>query len=100
MMTNASRTQRDQFCGKNKPKPFQAISDSLPAQPHCGVSTTKTECLTSSPLMIHPAGLPALPRVSYGRQTFSKLLLLALGFFLLVRLSRLLLWTGTRTCTA
>jgi len=43
--------------------------------------------------------LPALPWVTHRRQTFSKLLLLALGFSLLVRLARLLFragsWTGT-----
>ena len=44
--------------------------------------------------------LPALPRITYWRQTFSKLLLLALGLSLLVRLSRLLLRSGTRTRTA
>jgi len=48
----------------------------------------------------HPVRLPALPWVTYRRQTFSKLLLLALGLFLLVRLSRLLFRTGTRTGTA
>jgi hypothetical protein len=51
-------------------------------------------------MMEHPVSLPALPWVAYRRQTFSKLLLLALGFFLLVRLARLLFGTGTRTGTA
>jgi len=46
------------------------------------------------------APLPALARVIYWRQTLSKLLLLALGFFLLVRLARLLFRTRTRTGTA
>ena len=44
--------------------------------------------------------LPALSGVSYWRQTFTKLFLLALGLLLLVRLSRLLLRTGARTGTA
>jgi hypothetical protein len=44
--------------------------------------------------------LPALSGVTYRRQTFSKLLLLALGFSLLVRLAHLLFRTGTRTGTA
>jgi len=44
--------------------------------------------------------LPALPRVGYRRQTFSKLFLLALSVFLLLRLSRLLFRTGTGTGTA
>ena len=44
--------------------------------------------------------LPALPRVSYGRQTFSKLRLLPFSFFLLVRVARLLFRTGTRPGTA
>jgi len=43
--------------------------------------------------------LPALSWVTYWRQTFSKLLLLALRFFLLVCIARLLFraggWTGT-----
>jgi hypothetical protein len=51
-------------------------------------------------MMNHPVSLPALPWVTYRRQTFSKLLLLALGFFLLVRLARLLFRTGTRATTA
>jgi hypothetical protein len=50
--------------------------------------------------MKHPVSLPALPWVTYRRQTFSKLLLLALGLFLLVRLACLLLRTGTRAGTA
>src|SRR5215475_1614035 len=101
VITRLSRTQRNQLCGKNKPQPLQPISDSLPARPHCGVSTTKLECLTPSPVVMKQAfRLPALPRVSYRRQTFSKLLLLALGLFLLVRLACLLLRTGTRTGTA
>jgi len=44
--------------------------------------------------------LPALPWVTYRRQTFSELLLLALGFFLLLRIARLLFRTGTRAGTA
>jgi hypothetical protein len=47
-----------------------------------------------------PIRLPALPWVTYRMQTFSELLLLALGFFLLVRLARLLFRTGTRAGTA
>ena len=46
MIAGPSRTQRDQFGGKDKPQPLQPISDSLPGRPHCGVSTTKSECLT------------------------------------------------------
>jgi hypothetical protein len=49
--------------------------------------------------MNRPVSLPALPRVSYRRQTFSELLLLALGFFLLVRLARLLFRARTRRST-
>jgi len=100
VITRLARTQRNQLCGKNKPQPLQPISDSLPARPHCGVSTTKLECLTPSPVVMNAFRLPALPRVSYRRQTFSKLLLLELGLFLLVRLACLLLRTGTRTGTA
>src|SRR5207248_2386449 len=48
----------------------------------------------------HAVRLPPLPWVTYRRQTFSKLRLLTLGFFLLVRLARLLFRTGTRTGTA
>ena len=47
-----------------------------------------------------PVRLPALPGVTYGRQTFSKLLLLALGFFLLFRVVCLLFRAGTRAGTA
>lgn len=47
-----------------------------------------------------PIRLPSLPWVTYRRQTFSELLLLAIGFFLLVRLARLLFRTGTRAATA
>jgi len=47
-----------------------------------------------------PVSLPALPWVTYRRQTFSKLLLLALGFFLLFRIACLLFRTGTRAATA
>ena len=47
-----------------------------------------------------PVSLPALPWVTYRRQTFSELLLLAIGFFLLVRLARLLFRTRTRAATA
>src|SRR5262249_18441098 len=46
-----ARTKRKQFWEKNKPEPLQPISDSLPARPHCGVSITKSECLTPSPVM-------------------------------------------------
>ena len=46
-----------------------------------------------------PVSLPALPWVSYRRQTFSKLLLLALGFSLLISLARLLLRARTRRRT-
>ncbi len=45
-------------------------------------------------MMNHPISLPALPWVSYRRQTFSKLLLLELGFSLLIRLARLLFRAG------
>src|SRR5262245_364175 len=101
VITRLSRTQRNQFCGKNKPQPLQPISDSLPARPHSGVSMTKFECLTPSLVMTnYPIRLPALPRISYRRQTFSKLLLLALGVFLLFRLSRVLFRTRTGTGTA
>src|SRR5262245_13409530 len=51
VITRLARTQRHQFCGKNKPQPLQPIPDSLPARPHCGVSITKSECLTPSPVM-------------------------------------------------
>src|SRR5215831_15532137 len=51
VITRLARTQRNQFCGKNKPQPLQPISDSLPTRPHCGVSITKSECLTPSPVM-------------------------------------------------
>jgi hypothetical protein len=51
-------------------------------------------------MMNQPIRLPALPWVTYRRQTFSELLLLALGFFLLVRLARLLFRAGTRAGTA
>ena len=51
-------------------------------------------------MMNQPVSLPALPWVTYRRQTFSKLLLLALGFSLLIRLARLLFRTGTRAGTA
>ena len=44
--------------------------------------------------------LPALTWVTYRRQAFSKLRLLAIGFFLLVRIARLLFRTGARTGTA
>src|SRR5438552_11525802 len=101
VIARRSRTQRDYFCGKNKSQPLQPISDSLPARPHAGVSTTKFECLTPSPVMMnHAVRLPPLPWVTYRRQTFSKLRLLTLRFFLLVRLARLLFRTGTRTGTA
>ena len=43
--------------------------------------------------------LPALPWVTYRRQTFSKLRLLALGLSLLLRVARLLFWAGTRRST-
>lgn len=99
--TRRSRTQRDQLCCKNKPQPLQPISDSLPARPHCGVSTTKFDCLTPSRLMMNQAVvLPALARVGHRRQAFSKLRLLALGIFLLVSFTRLLFRTGTRTGAA
>src|SRR5262249_61227022 len=49
VITRLARTQRNQFCGKNKPQPLQPISDSLPARPHCAASITKSECLTPSP---------------------------------------------------
>src|SRR5215216_5090685 len=49
--------------------------------------------------MPQPIWLPALPWVTYWRQTLSKLLLLALGFFLLIRLARLLLRATTRRRT-
>src|SRR5215831_119068 len=51
VITRLPRTQRNQFCGKNNSQPLQPISDSLPARPHFGVSITKTECLTPSPVM-------------------------------------------------
>ena len=51
-------------------------------------------------MMNQPVRLPALPWVTYRRQTFSKLLLLALGFSLLVRIARLLFRTGAWTGTA
>jgi len=51
-------------------------------------------------MMNHAVRLPPLPWVTYRRQTFSKLRLLTLRFFLLVRLARLLFRTGTRTGTA
>ncbi len=51
-------------------------------------------------MMNQPVRLPALPWVTYRRQTFSKLLLLALGFFLLIRVARLLFRTGAWTGTA
>jgi hypothetical protein len=43
---------------------------------------------------------PALPGVTYRRQTFSEICLLALGFSLLVRLAHLLFGAGTWTGTA
>src|SRR5512132_4433282 len=46
-----------------------------------------------------PIRLPAPPWVTYRRHTFSKLLLPALGFFLLIRLARLLLRARTRRST-
>jgi len=51
-------------------------------------------------MMNQPVPLPALPWVTYRRQTFSKFLLLALGFFLLLRIARLLFRTGVWTGTA
>jgi len=51
-------------------------------------------------MMNHPARLPALPWVTYRRQTLSKLRLLAIGFSLLIRLARLLFRARTRTGTA
>jgi hypothetical protein len=51
--------------------------------------------------MMNQSGrLPALPGIAYRRQTFSKLLLLAFGFSLLVGIARLLFRTGTRAATA
>ena len=44
--------------------------------------------------------LPPLSGISYWRQTFTKLFLLALGLLLLIRLACLLLRTGARTGTA
>src|SRR5438034_7419421 len=62
--------------------------------------TRRSSDLTPSPVMMNqPVSLPALPWVTYRRQTFSKLLLLALGFFLLVCLARLLFRTGDRKST-
>ena len=51
-------------------------------------------------MMNHPARLPALPWVTYRRQTLSKLRLLAICFSLLIRLARLLFRARTRTGTA
>ena len=51
-------------------------------------------------MMNHPVGLPALPWITYRRQTLSKLLLLALGFSLLVRLARLLFGARPRAGAA
>ena len=65
----------------------------------CGVSTTKFEYNgTASAVMVNqPVRLPALPWITYRGQTFSKFLLLAaLGFFLLLRVARLLLRARSR----
>jgi len=51
-------------------------------------------------MTIHSVKLPALPRISYWRQAFSKLFLLELGVSLLLRLFDLLFRAGTRTGTA
>jgi hypothetical protein len=51
-------------------------------------------------MMNQPVRLPALPWVTYRRQTFSKIRLLTLGLSLLVRLACLLFRAGTPTGTA
>ena len=62
---------------------------------------TKLECLTRSPkvMMTRTLCLPALAWVGHRGQALSKLRLLTLSFFLLVRFARLLFRTGTRTGT-
>jgi hypothetical protein len=59
-------------------------------------TSTTSMSMTDAPAAV----LPALPRITYWRQTFSKLRLLALGFSLLIRLACLLFRTGTRTGTS
>jgi len=51
-------------------------------------------------MMNQSVRLPALSGITYRRQTFSKLLLLAFGFSLLVGIARLLFRTGGWTGTA
>jgi hypothetical protein len=57
-------------------------------------------CELNSSFGIRHLSSPALPRVTYRRQTFSKVRLLALGFSLLIRLAHLLFRAGTWGGTA
>ena len=65
VIARRSRTQRDYFCGKNKSQPLEPISDSLPARPHGGVSTTKFECLTPCPRNDESRGSSTTPALGY-----------------------------------
>jgi len=60
----------------------------------------QSACEPNSSFGILHLSSPALPWVTYRRQTFSKLRLLALGFLLLLRFARLLFRAGTRTGTS